>query len=77
MVNIKKISYALKDITIDNEFFKGMNVKILENALYAKFSQNKDMRDVLVNTKKAKLLLYKSGTEPEQSDTLMIVRNRL
>ena len=35
------------------------------------------MKEVLVNTKNAKLMLYKQGTEPEVSNILMIVRNRM
>ena len=73
----KKEQVRSKDIKIDDEFYKGMNDKILEDAIYAKFSQNKDMKEVLENTKKAKLMLYKQGAEPEVSNILMIVRNRI
>ena len=73
----KKEQLRTKDIKIDDEFYNGMNDKILEDAIYAKFSQNEDMKEVLVNTKKAKLLLYKHGSEPELSNILMIVRNRM
>ena len=73
----KKEQLRSKDLKIDDDFYKGMDDKILEDAIYAKFTQNKDMKEVLVNTKKAKLMLYKSGSEPELSNTLMIVRNRM
>ena len=73
----KKEQIRSKDIKVDDDFYKGINDKILEDALYAKFSQNKDMKEVLVNTKNAKLMLYKQGTEPEVSNILMIVRNRM
>jgi predicted NAD-dependent protein-ADP-ribosyltransferase YbiA (DUF1768 family) len=73
----KKDQLRPKDINIDNEFFNGMNMKVLEKALYAKFSQDNDMKSVLLNTKKAKLMLYKPRSEPEQSDILMLVRNQL
>lgn len=66
-----------KDVKIDDEFYKGIHDKLLEDSLYAKFSQNKDMKEVLVNTKQAKLMLYKPGAEPELSNMLMIVRNRM
>ena len=73
----KKELLRPKEIKIDDAFYQGLNDKILEDALYAKFSQNNDMKDVLMNTKKAKLLLYRQGMEPEVSNTLMIVRNRI
>lgn len=73
----KKELLRPKEIKIDDAFYQGLNDKILEDALYAKFSQNIDMKDVLMNTKKAKLLLYRQGMEPEVSNTLMIVRNRI
>ena len=73
----KKEQLRPKDIKIDDEFYKGIDEKLLEDSLYAKFSQNKDMKEVLVNTKQAKLMLYKQGTEPELSNILMIVRNRM
>jgi len=66
-----------KDIKIDTDFFGGNDEKVLENALYAKFSQNNDMKQVLLNTQNAKLLLYRKGTEAEISNILMMVRNRL
>ena len=73
----KKDLLRPSDIKIDDSFFQGLGDKILEDALYAKFSQNLDMKDILLNTKKAKLLLYRQGMEPDVSNQLMIVRNRI
>jgi predicted NAD-dependent protein-ADP-ribosyltransferase YbiA (DUF1768 family) len=66
-----------KDIKIDPEFYGGIDEKVLENALYAKFSQNDDFKDLLLKTLNAKLLHYRRGDEPEINNSLMIVRNRL
>ena len=66
-----------KDIKIDPEFYGGIDETVLENGLYAKFSQNDDLKDMLLKTLNAKLLHYKRGDEPELSNSLMIVRNRI
>ena len=46
---------------------------------YLEFSvdQNKELKDVLINTNNAKLLIYKKGTEPEIANKLMIIRNKI
>ena len=67
-----------KDIKIDPEFYNGSNESILENAIHAKFTQDKtDLKRLLILTKPAKLVEYKRGTEPTLSNALMLVRNRL
>ena len=67
-----------KDIKIDPDFYNGSNESILENAIYAKFTQDKtNLKKMLILTKPAKLVEYKRGAEPLLSNTLMLVRNRL
>ena len=67
-----------KEIKIDPDFYGGNNERILENGLYAKFSQsNTDLKQALLQTQNAKLLHYKKGTEPELSNVLMLVRSKL
>ena len=66
-----------KDIKIDPDFYGGNDEKVLENGLYAKFTQDDGLKDLLIKTRNAKLLHYKKGTEPELSNALMLVRNRL
>lgn len=73
----KKDLLRHKDIHIDPEFYNSMDEKCLEEAIYAKFSQNKELKDVLINTNNAKLLIYKKGTEPEIANKLMIIRNKI
>ena len=66
-----------KDIKIDPEFYGGNEEVVIEKGIYAKFSQNNDLKKLLLKTQTAKLLHYKRGSEPEISNSLMIVRNRL
>ena len=73
----KKDLLRHKDIQIDPEFYNSMDEKCLEEAINAKFSQNKELKDVLINTNNAKLLIYKKGTDPEIANKLMIIRNKI
>lgn len=67
-----------KDIKIDPEFYGGQEESLLENAIYAKFNQDKtDLKQALMQTKKAKLQHYKKGAEPDIANTLMLVRSRM
>jgi predicted NAD-dependent protein-ADP-ribosyltransferase YbiA (DUF1768 family) len=67
-----------KDIKIDPAFYGGNEETILENGIYAKFNQDKtDLKQALLQTKKAKLQHYKKGMEPELANSLMLVRSRL
>ena len=66
-----------KDIKVDPEYYGGIDAKVLENGLHAKFTQHPDLNALLKNTKDAKLLHYKKGNEPQISNELMIVRNKI
>jgi len=67
-----------KDIKIDPAFYGGNEELILENGIYAKFNQDKtDLKQMLIQTKKAKLHQYKKGQEPEIANALMLVRSKL
>lgn len=66
-----------KDIKIDPDFFGGNDDLALEKALFAKFSQNNEMKQLLINTQNAKLLHYRKGAEADISNLLMMVRNKI
>ena len=67
-----------KDIKIDPEFYGGTENAVLENGIYAKFNQDKsDLKQTLIQTKKAKLQHYKKGAEPEIANSLMLVRSKI
>lgn len=67
-----------KDIKIDPDFYGGQEESLLENAIYAKFNQDKtDLKQALIQTKKAKLQHYKKGAEPELANALMLVRSKI
>jgi predicted NAD-dependent protein-ADP-ribosyltransferase YbiA (DUF1768 family) len=65
-------------ITIDPDFFNtGRSEREMENAMFAKFSQNKDLKDMLLSTRNAKLVHYQRGGAPEIYNNLMRVRHKL
>ena len=66
-----------KDIKIDPNFFGGKDEQALESALNAKFSQNEEMKNILLNTYRSKLLHFQGTAPPKSSDTLMLVRSKL
>jgi predicted NAD-dependent protein-ADP-ribosyltransferase YbiA (DUF1768 family) len=66
-----------KTVIIDADFFVKNNEQSRKDALYAKFSQNEDLKALLLETKNAKLMNYRRGKEPMVEDDLMILRDRL
>jgi len=49
----------------------------MENAMFAKFSQNQNLKDMLLATRNAKLVHYQRGARPEVYQHLMRVRHKL
>jgi predicted NAD-dependent protein-ADP-ribosyltransferase YbiA (DUF1768 family) len=65
-------------IAIDPDFFNhGRSEREMENAIFAKFSQNKGLKDMLLATRNAKLVHYQRGAPPEIYHHLMRVRHKL
>jgi predicted NAD-dependent protein-ADP-ribosyltransferase YbiA (DUF1768 family) len=64
-------------VVIDKDLTQTLKNKALYNSQYAKFSQNEDLRQLLILTKNAKLVLSKETTASEVFDTLMIIRDKL
>ena len=70
-----------KSIRIDNDFFEiGVNTRSEEErkmAITAKFNQNLDLKNMLLETKNAKLVHFVRGREPETDNLLMNLRKEL
>jgi len=70
-----------KSIRIDNDFFEiGVNTRSDEerkSAITAKFNQNLDLKNILLETKNAKLVHFVRGREPETDNLLMNLRREL
>lgn len=61
-------------IKLDPDFYGGRDTVERTKAVTAKFQQNEDMKKTLLSTKKAKLLHFVRGSEPEIDIILMKVR---
>jgi len=67
-----------KNIVIDDDFFSsGRNIIEKKKALYAKFTQHEELKNMLLNTLNAKLINYIPKKEPKTSLILMEVRREL
>ena len=70
-----------KSIRIDSDFFEiGVNTRSEEerkSAINAKFTQNLDLKNMLLETKNAKLVHFVRGREPETDNLLMNLRKEL
>ena len=66
-----------KDITIDPNFFNGKNNISMKSAQLAKFSQNLELKKMLLDTKNAKLVHFSRGMPPAIFISLMEVRREL
>lgn len=65
-----------KEVTLESLSKEREKVE-LENALLAKFGQNEDLKNLLLQTKNATLAHYKKSSEPILQEPLMIVRENL
>jgi hypothetical protein len=66
-----------KEVKIDPTFHGKRKDKEYFDALCAKFTQIEEMKQVLIETKNAKLMHYLSRKEPELADQLMMVRSKI
>ena len=73
----KKVVLRPEEVTIDPDFFNGRHAKVLEDATFAKFTQNDDLANILLLTNNAKLINYHHTKEPSVSVHLMRVRSKL
>ena len=66
-----------KSIVIDPDFFAKRSTQEMYSAQEAKFMQNEDLKNLLVETKNAKLVHHRRGQEPEVFLNLMILRKNI
>lgn len=69
--------YRPKNIIIDDDFFSKRSEKEMYNAQMAKFTQNEELKHLLIATKNAKLMHYQRGSQPIEFTGLMKIRNCL
>ena len=70
--------YREKSVTMDEDFFtSGRNAVEMERALFSKFSKNEDLKNLLLQTKDAKLQQFMRGHPPVVLYDLMNVRRKL
>ena len=73
----KKELLRPRTVEIDSDFFGPRGEKEIYDSQYAKFSQNENLKQLLINTHNAKLVHHRRATEPEMFETLMMIRDKL
>jgi predicted NAD-dependent protein-ADP-ribosyltransferase YbiA (DUF1768 family) len=61
----------------DSDFFGNRKKKEIYAAQYAKFTQNDDLKQLLLATNDAKLVHFIKGSKPEVFDELMLIRDKI
>jgi len=65
------------EVTVDSDFFGKRQKKEMYAAQYAKFTQNADLKALLVATGDAKLVHFVRGSPPVTFDELMLIRDKI
>ena len=74
---LKKELLRPSQVEIDPDFFGERYKKELYAAQYAKFTQNEDLKKILLATNDAKLTHYIRGKPAEPYEDLMLVRDKI
>ena len=64
-------------VEIDPDFFGKRHKKEMYDAQYAKFTQNEDLKRLLLSTNDAKLTHYTRGAPPVVFEELMLIRDKI
>ena len=64
-------------VIADSDFFSKRKSREIYAAQYAKFTQNPDLKKLLLATGNAKLQQFVKGSKPDVFDELMIVRDKI
>ena len=65
------------EVEIDSDFFGKRHKKEMYDAQYAKFTQNEDLKRLLLATNDAKLTHHSRGAPPVVFDDLMLIRDKI
>lgn len=65
------------EVSADSDFFGKRQKREMYAAQYAKFTQNEDLKTMLLATGDAKLSHFIRGKEPEVFDELMLIRDKI
>lgn len=65
------------EVTADSDFFGKRQKREMYAAQYAKFTQNEDLKTLLLATGEAKLTHFVRGSEPVVFDELMLIRDKI
>ena len=66
-----------ESILQDSDFTEGKKQKLLYQAQMAKFTQNEELKNILLNTKNATLVHQEKKKEPDIYTSLMLVREKI
>jgi len=66
-----------KEVEVDPDFFGKRSEKEMYDAQFAKFSQNEELKALLLATNSAKLMHHMRGKPPVAFDNLMMIRDKL
>ena len=66
-----------KEVKADSDFFGKRHKQEMYDAQYAKFTQNEDLKNLLLATKNAKLTHHSRGSDPVLFEELMLIRDKI
>jgi len=66
-----------KEVQVDSDFFGKRHKQEIYDAQYAKFTQNEDLKQLLLATKNAKLTHHSRGSVPVLFEELMLIRDKI